>query len=124
MFLDRTLDDLEIEFWVDYYEKNPLEAHRNENGEIQFHTDDDLLNKWEEQIAKGETPDLEQAFDPRALEKLRSRAKRKQATGGMSFKDVAERIDREQSAVERRIAKNKHLQPKITAPTFGLGLEE
>jgi len=122
------MDDLEVEFWVDYFDDNPLEAHRNADGEIQFrHPDDDLFNKWEEQIAKGEAPDLTEAFNLSSLEKLKSRAKRKKANPdkGMSFKEVTEMMEREQGSLERRIAKNKHLQPPLSAPkTFGQGLED
>lgn len=125
LFLERTIDDLELEFWVDYYDANPLEAHRNADGEIQFHhPDDDLFNKWEEQIAKGEKPDLSEAFDVSSLEKLSVRAKRKKANPdkGMSFKEVTEMMEREQGPLERRISRHKHLQP--SAKTFGHGLED
>ncbi len=92
LFQDRTLFDLMVEFQLDFFENNPLEAHRNEDGQIQFmNTGDDLIDKWEEQVARGETPSMSQdMFDDETLAKIeRLRARGKVRTGfGGTFKDV------------------------------------
>lgn len=84
--------DLLIEFHLDLFEKQPLEAHRNPDGEIQFKdTGDKFIDKWEAQIAKGETPDLLESFDEETLAKidrLRKAGERRTMTIGGSFKDV------------------------------------
>lgn len=59
----RTFYELLVEYFEDYYEANPLEAHRNEQGNIQFRdTGDPLVDKWERDIAEGGVPDLLEAF--------------------------------------------------------------
>lgn len=64
------------EYYVDYFEKNPLEVHRTEDGNIQFtDTGDSMVDRWEEQLAAGELPDLTEAFDPESLKKIQSRLK-------------------------------------------------
>jgi len=75
---------------MDYFENNPLEVHRQEDGEIQFtNTGDSLIDKWEQDLADGVLPNLEEAFTPEALEKLRNRFDRVKGTGPKSFGDLA-----------------------------------
>lgn len=104
LFQERTLFDLMVEYNLDFFAENPLEVHRNEDGHIQFkNTGDDLIDKWEEQIARGETPNMAQdMFDEEALEKLeRLRARGRARTGGLraggggSMKDVFEEVARD-----------------------------
>lgn len=93
-----------IAFQLDFFDKNPLEVHRNEDGHIQFkNTGDDLIDKWEEQIARGETPNFaEDAFDEEALAKIERLRKRGQARTGGSFKNVVDSV--EQSAIKQGLS--------------------
>lgn len=54
--------ELAVEFFEDLFEKDPkamLEAARGADGEIHFEeTDDELIDKWERELAQGITPDL------------------------------------------------------------------
>jgi hypothetical protein len=71
LFQHSTLFELLADFWEDYYFKNPLEAHRNEKGEVQFsHTGDELIDKWEKELSEGKSPDYLEGFSPEELEKL------------------------------------------------------
>jgi hypothetical protein len=71
LFQNSTFFELLTDFWEDYYHRNPLEAHRNEKGEIQFSsTGDELIDKWEKELAEGKTPDYLEAFSPADIEKL------------------------------------------------------
>lgn len=100
LFQTRTLLDLLVEYWLDVFDEKPLEAHRNEDGFIQLRdTGDALIDKWEEQIAAGQEPDLTQAFSAEAWEKLnRLRTKSKNmklAPHGMTMRETADRVTRE-----------------------------
>jgi hypothetical protein len=96
LFQNRTFFDLFVEFQLDIYAKNPLEAHRNADGHVQFkHTGDTLIDKWEEQIAQGGQPDFMEAFDEEAvakLKRLRHAGERRTMGIGGSFKDVLEAV--------------------------------
>lgn len=99
LFQERTLFDLMVEFQLDFFENNPLEARRNEDGHIQFtNTGDDLIDKWEEQVARGETPSMSQdMFDDETLakiERLRARGRVRTGIGG-TFKDVYDEAARD-----------------------------
>lgn len=104
-FQDLTPFELLIWFWEDYYHREPLEAKRVGDGEqVQFFTDDPLINKWESEIARGLPPDLMEGLTPekrekerRALERLENKKtqikKAKEAGDGFSddySMDVAE----------------------------------
>lgn len=45
-------------FWEDYYRKHPTDAKRVGGNEVKFVTGDPLIDKWEEELAKGLDPDL------------------------------------------------------------------
>lgn len=95
LFQERTLFDLLVEFELDWFEKNPLEAHRNEDGHIQFkNTGDNLIDKWEQQIADGSEPSYDDMLTPEVRAKLARMRKRGDArTSGVgSFKDVMESV--------------------------------
>jgi hypothetical protein len=100
LFQERTIFDLYVEFKLDKFFEKPIEAHRNASGDIQFQdTGDEVIDRWEEQIAKGETPDLWEAFDDESLkhlEKLRVAAERRNPYASM--KDTYERMEREARA--------------------------
>jgi hypothetical protein len=96
LFVDRTLYDHLIDFYLDKFEQKPIEAHRNVDGEIQFKdTGDELVDRWEEQIAAGQIPDLFEAFDEesiRHLEKLKAAAAARDPYEGLSFKSTFDKI--------------------------------
>jgi hypothetical protein len=65
LFQTCTVEELLTEFYLEGYQKNPLEAHRNADGEIQLtNTGDPYVDKWEEEFAQGLHPDLEEMFTP------------------------------------------------------------
>lgn len=113
LFLERTVFDLLVEYNVDKFQQKPIEAHRNKAGEIQFsETGDELIDKWEEQIAKGEEPDLWESFDEESLkylEKLRYTAERRNPYGSM--KDTYDRLERE--ARQQGLVMGKHAPPRL-----------
>jgi len=52
-------------YWEDHYRKHPIDAKRTGDGkEVKFVTGDPLLDKWEEEIAKGFEPDLTEGLSP------------------------------------------------------------
>jgi hypothetical protein len=121
-----------VEYYVDVFEKKPLEARRNEKGEIQFtDTGDTLIDRWEEQIAKGETPDLFEAFDEESLthmERLRQAQRDKDPYQGLSMKATFDKIQREATREGLHVGrapqgmtpeKQKLLEELFNAPTFG-----
>jgi len=64
-----------VEFYEDLYDSKPLEAHRNEDGEIQFtDTGDDMIDKWEAELASGQIPDLWESFSPDMQKTFKERA--------------------------------------------------
>lgn len=78
MFQERTLLDLLVEYNLDKFDENPLEVHRQADGEIQLmDTGDNLIDKWEQQLADGDEVDLWESFSPEArarIEKMRKKA--------------------------------------------------
>lgn len=104
LFTERTLFDLAVECYEDYFTQNPLERHRNDDGFIQLkNTGDAQIDLWEEQIAQGITPDLLEVFPPEELEKLqkmRSKATKNPALSGMSLKGTVEAADREAAKLQ------------------------
>jgi hypothetical protein len=97
--------------------EKPIEAYRNADGEIQFKdTGDPLIDKWEEQIASGETPNLADAFDPESLEQLK-RLKEKSAMSdpysGLSMKQLYDKVESEGSSQGLGIGKNPILPKKL-----------
>lgn len=135
LFQDRTLFDLLVEYKLDFFDENPLEVHRNEDGHIQFkNTGDDLIDKWEEQIAQGETPSMaSDMFDEEALEKLeRLRARGRARTGGLratSMKDTFDEVERDAMrqglGVSGRVSLPKGAVPgRWQRSNFGDGLDD
>jgi len=100
LFQERTLYDLLVEFFVDYYESKPIESYRNEKGEIQFtDTGDELIDRWEEQIANGIIPDLWEAFDEESKAKvqriLEKQANKDNVYSSLSLKNTFDKISAE-----------------------------
>lgn len=135
MFQERTLYDHLIDFYIDKFEKKPIEAHRNENGDIQFKdTGDDLVDRWEEQIANGEVPDLMEAFDEESIQhikKIKAAAAAKDPYQGLSFKQTFDKISASASAEGLTVGSKastvaminedlrKAVAARINGPTFG-----
>lgn len=96
-----TLEDLLVEYYEDFYEKNPSEARKvfSEDGEFFFEsTGDPLLDKWEEELQKGLIPDLEEGMSAKDKDKLREeRASVRRARGAADelFKEPDEKRLRE-----------------------------
>lgn len=66
-----TVFDLLVDFWLGHYERNSLEAYRNEDGVIQFiNTGDELIDKWEKELSEGKTPDYLEGFSQEEIDKL------------------------------------------------------
>lgn len=102
LFLSQTKFSLLVEFWEDYFSSNSIESHRNADGHVQFtNTGDNLIDKWEVELAQGGIPDLLEGFSPEQLEKLKSlRAKGRTRTGtpGRSMKAVVDSVSSEAAA--------------------------
>lgn len=68
-----------IEWWEDYYENNPKELRArfvDDDGEMTFtETGDELLDKWEQEFARGIIPDLEEGLPTGEKEKLKEERK-------------------------------------------------
>ena len=91
-----------VEYWLDIFDDKPLEAHRTADGFIQLQdTGDSLIDKWEASIARGEEPNLREAFSEEAWEQIhRARARAaKLDVGhkGMTMLETMERIERDRS---------------------------
>ena len=80
-----------VQFFEDYFEARPIEAHRQADGHVQFkNTGDDLIDQWEEQLARGEDPNLEEAFSSGSLERLSRFKNRDRTFAPKSIKETVE----------------------------------
>ena len=95
-------------------------------------TGDAMIDKWEAQIAKGEIPDLYEAFDEESIthiERLRQVARDKDPYQGLSMKSAFDKIQREATreglyvgkppAMGMTPEKQKQLEALFSQPTFG-----
>lgn len=137
LFQERTVFDLLVEFDIDQFEKKPIEVHRNAQGEIQFtDTGDELIDKWEAQIAKGEIPDLYEAFDEQSLahvERIRQAARDRDPYQGLSMKSAFDKLQREAAREGLHIGpkpqgmtpdQQRQLEALFKNPTFGEDLDD
>lgn len=68
LFLSRTPAEHLIEYHLDVLYAKPLEAYKTSDGEYVFtDTGDEMIDRWEAQLAAGIDPDLEEAFDEASL---------------------------------------------------------
>ena len=84
-----------MEFYEDYFEKNPVEAikaGKDKDGNIQFVTGDPLIDRWEEQIAKGIMPDLTEGMTSEEILKLKEE---REAAKSKKQKDVSSFMEAE-----------------------------
>ena len=80
-----------------------MEAHRQADGEIQLKdTGDVLIDKWEQQLADGETPDLWEAFSPRSKEILKEVRRKNKGSGIINFGDVQDYVQRQEAKLKPR----------------------
>lgn len=88
--------ELLVEYCQDLIEDNPIEAHRQSDGSIQVKdSGDSLIDRWEQQIADGEEPDLWESFAPEEQERIQQRLAKKRANAPrQSMKDVVESVER------------------------------
>ncbi len=118
LFSDRTVYDLLVEFFEDTFEKNPLEAYRTKDGKIVFtDTGDELVDSWEQRIAKGESVDLWESFTPEAKAYVQKFLDQKNAAPPRSFKDVVDAADKHQ----KRLIAEQHPKSTNIPLTFGDG---
>lgn len=123
--------------YLDRFETKPIEAHRNPDGEIQFKdTGDDMVDRWEAQIANGEIPDLMEAFDDESIKyisKLKQAAQARNPYEGLSLKSTFDKISesaaRQGLTVGNQAQKSSHdlrkeLAEKLAGPTFGFDPDE
>lgn len=126
LFQDRTVFDLLVEFELDYFEENPLEVHRNEDGHIQFkNTGDDLIDRWENQIAKGDEPSYEDMLTPEVrekIERLRSRGRARSSIGG-TFKNVVDGVERDAQRQGLGVPSTTGVQRRPQRSNFGSGTD-
>ena len=126
LFQEQTLEDLLTEFWADVYEANPIEVHRQEDGHIQLkNTGDPYVDKWEEEIAQGITPDFTEMFTPEQMAKYR-RLRVKAAGGVPRRRELQEAVDAhnanhpvERSIRARQGALDRSSNPARFGGTFG-----
>lgn len=110
-----------VEFQLDFFENNPLEAHRNADGHVQFtNTGDELIDKWEEQIARGETPNMSSdMFDEDTLAKIERLRVRGNARTESSFKSVYDEVERD--AQRQGLVIPDRASPRLHRSSFGDG---
>jgi len=110
-----TIPDLLVEFYEDYFAEHPEEARRvfAKDGEFYFEeTGDELIDKWERELAQGLTPDLEEGMSPKEKERLKQeREKRgpRQRTRPLHDPRMASKFVRPGSADERALLGKKVL---------------
>lgn len=77
LFQECSVYELAVKFWEDHYHKDPLAVYRNSDGEVQFvKTGDPLIDKWEQQLADGKTPDYLEAFTQEEINRLNNMRQR------------------------------------------------
>lgn len=92
--------ELLIEFYEDFFEEHPIEllkARKDKDGNIQFKTGDALIDYWEEQIAKGQVPDLTEGMTEEERVKFAS----------IGTRSNVSTLAKAQSIIDDHIAKQK-----------------
>ena len=90
LFQQETEFDLLVEMLEDHFEEDPkaaLEVWRGASGEIEFSdTGDDLIDKWERELAMGLEPDLTEGIS----EATRKQLEKEQRRGALAKKAAGE----------------------------------
>lgn len=85
--------ELLVEYYEDLFEDDPyavLDAMRGADGEIVFEdVEDPLIAKWEQELAAGLEPDLEEGLSDREKQKLAKERAKAQAVKGKAEQVVA-----------------------------------
>jgi hypothetical protein len=71
LLLSYTVEELQIEYFMEWIETDPMQAYAHGGEGVQFRTGDAVVDEWEAQIAQGETPDFEKHVDPEFLERFK-----------------------------------------------------
>lgn len=95
LFTSRTIIDLLVEFWEDIFIENPTKMLQAADGTF-TETGDELIDKWERQIAQGEMPDLREAFPDGEIHKIARKVERNRPQtfrDSMSFGDTMDAVN-------------------------------
>ena len=88
LFLQYTFLDLLTEFFEDHYEQNRKEMYKMEQeltGAVRLPSHgDSMVEKWEEQLARGEMPDLTEAFPDGMRQKVQEKIKAREGIPSVS----------------------------------------
>jgi hypothetical protein len=93
--------DLLCEFYVDRFEKEPLEAHRNAKGDVQFKTGDPVIDRWEQQLADGKEVDLLECFNSADITKI-GNLNNEASSSSQTFGGMNERAQDYQDSILRK----------------------
>lgn len=80
-----------VEFFEDLIDKDPNEEFPPQafaSGKVVLRTGDAVVDKWEQEIADGKTPDLLESFFGEELEKMKKILKRSSTASQLSSGDV------------------------------------
>jgi hypothetical protein len=75
LLLSYTQEELQVEYFMDWSEDDPMQEHASTDG-VQFRTGDEVVDEWEEALARGETPDFEASVDSEFLERFKRHSKK------------------------------------------------
>lgn len=92
-FQESTLLELLIEFMEDYYENNKSELFHDSldaDGNVVFDTGDPLIDKWEQEIAKGLSPDLLEGMDRQSFERTMKKIAESKDSSVGSFEEFSD----------------------------------
>jgi hypothetical protein len=132
------MEDLLFEYWEDFYDKNP-EEHRkvlHPDGKVVFdETGDNLLDKWEAEVAQGLVPDLEEGMSKEERERLRQEREKARAEGRQRKPDMrvkqsqyesksVARGSREEAAMLQNNLQHKVLGHGKSIPSLGDAMGE
>lgn len=103
LFLNRTIEEHLVDMYEHLFIEKPIEMHRQLDGEVQFtETGDPMIDKWEQELADGYTPDLSEVFSPEEMVKLKRARANFKSKGGKTFKEVMEQMSRESAMIEKQ----------------------
>lgn len=109
-----TIEELLLEYYEDYFEQNPRATMKelvDEKGHYRFaHTGDPLIDKWEDELARGINPDLEEGLDSEAKRQL---AREREASGkARGYIPDADKIDDDYARLAQKRRDNPPMYDK------------